>query len=288
MRHLVQHSPAFEDMQIVVHQDHVEVTHPEQWEFGFESLARKLAGSPDEEWPDLIEDHFIVLIAFAEPDPAELSNLADLQGPTEDVLPRTYVRLAAADSGVAEKAGYAEVVAPGLLWAFAFDGPEYISVMTDKHVRQHGFEQLWNAGLENLSRELPEDFMEVEGVYFGHGSVYVGSLPVILPWVIETVTGAAVEPHGALVSMPARNQFFFYAIRSSNAAGVDSAVHEMALLSGANYEDSGEERQLSPLVYWWSEATGFQAVAHHDETGAHRYFPDELQKVLSDLGVPQT
>ena len=53
MRHLARRSPAFAGMRVVVHDDHVEVTHPEPLVLGFESLSAALAGAPAGHWPDL-------------------------------------------------------------------------------------------------------------------------------------------------------------------------------------------------------------------------------------------
>ncbi|SDG10326.1 hypothetical protein SAMN05216553_105343 [Lentzea fradiae] len=277
MRHLARRSPAFIGMRIVVHEDHVEVTQPESLELGFETLSATLARTPAEDWPDLVDDHFRRVLTLATTD------TSDLEGPTESVLQHTYVRLATTDSGVAEVASYAEEIVPGLLWTLAFDRPESISVMKDEDVRRHGFEELWNAGLRNLSQELPDRFMEAGGVHYLQGSDYVGSLALILPWVVETVTGLTEMPHGALVAMPARDQFLFYVIGNEGTEGVLAAMEEIGRLAAECYSESAY--QLSSRVYWWSASNGFETVGHHNGTGMTTYYSDDFENVLFDVGV---
>lgn len=277
MRHLARRSPAFIGMRIVVHEDHVEVTHPESVELGFESLSATLARSPAEDWPDLVDDHFRRALTLATTD------TSDVEGPTESVLPHVYVRLATTDSGVAQAASYAEEIVPGLLWTFAFDRPESIAVMKDEDVRRHGFEQLWDAGLQNLARELPDRFMEAGGIRYLQGSDYVGSLGLITPWVVEAMTGLTETPHGVLVAMPARDQFIYYVIGDEGTEGVLAAMEEIGRLAAECYAES--PYQLSSRVYWWSAANGFETVGHHTGIGLTTYYSDDFENVLFDLGV---
>ena len=279
LRHLARRSPAFIGMRIVVHDDHVEVTHPESLELGVESLSATLAGAPADQWPELVDEHFRRIIALGTAD------TSDVEGPTEVVLQHTYLRLAPSDSGVGEIASYAEEITPGLLQVFAFDRPDSIVTMRDEDVRRHGFDRLYDAGLENLARELPERCTDLDGIYYLRGSDYVGSLVLVIPWVIEAVTGVADAPHGALVAMPARDQFLFHAIRDRDTAGVLAAVDEIGQLAAECHANSAH--QLSSRVYWWRPMPvgGLETVGHHNGAGLVTYYSDDFEDVLFTVGL---
>jgi hypothetical protein len=279
LRHLARRSPAFIGMRIVVHHDHVEIIHPEPLELGFESLSASLAGVPAGEWPDLVDDHFRRAITLGTADGA------DLEGPADVVLQRTYLRLATSDSGVTEVASYAEEITPGLLRVLAFDRPDSIVVMKDEDVLRHGYDQLCDAGAENLARELPDGFLEADGVYYLQGSDYVGSLVLIIPWVIEAVTGVADAPHGALVAMPARDQFVFHVIRDRDTAGVLAALDEVGRLTAECHANSAY--QLSSRVYWWRPwpVGGLETVGHHNGAGMATYYSGDFEDMLFTVGL---
>lgn len=279
LRHLARRSPAFIGKRVVVHDDHVEVTHPESLELGFESLSATLVDAPAGQWPDLVDEYFQRIIALGTADSS------DIEGPTEVVLQHTYVRLAPSDSGVSEIASYADEITPGLLRVFAFDRPESIVIMRDEDVRRHGFDQLYDAGLDNLARELPDQFLDADGVYYLHGSDYVGSLVLIIPWVIETVTGVADAPHGALVAMPARDQFIFHVLRDRDTEGVLAALDEVGRLAAECYANCAH--QLSSRVYWWRPMPvgGLETVGHHNGVGVVTYYSDDFEDMLFTVGL---
>ncbi|MFI7673159.1 hypothetical protein [Actinophytocola sp. NPDC049390] len=279
LRHLARRSPAFIGMRVIVHDDHVEVTHPESLELGFETLSATLANTPAGQWPEVVDEHFQRTIALGTQDSS------DIEGPTEVVLQHTYLRLAPADTGVADVASYADEITPGLLRVLAFDRPESIVVMRDEDVRRHGFDQLFDAGLENLAGELPDRYLESEGVYYLQGSDYVGSLVLVIPWVIEAVTGVADAPHGALVAMPARDQFLFHPIRDRDTAGVLAALDEIGQLTAECHANSAH--QLSSRVYWWRPMPvgGLETVGHHNGAGMVTYYSDDFEDVLFTVGI---
>ncbi|WP_158853342.1 hypothetical protein [Saccharothrix deserti] len=279
LRHLARRSPAFIGMRVVVHDDHVEVTHPESLVLGFESLSAALAGAPAGQWPDLVDEHFRRIIALGTAD------RSDVEGPTEAVLQRTYLHLATSDSEASEVASYADEITPGLLRVLAFDRPDSIVIMTDEDVRRHGFDRLYDAGLENLAGELPDRYLEADGIYYLRGSDYVGSLVLVIPWVIEAVTGVADAPHGALVAMPARDQLIFHVIRDRDTAGVLAALDEVGRLAAECYANSAY--QLSSLVYWWRPMPvgGLETVGHHNGAGVVTYYSDDFEDVLFTVGL---
>lgn len=157
--------------------------------------------------------------------------------------------------------------------------------MRDEDVQRHGFDQLFEAGVENLARELPDQYFESDGVYYLHGSDYVGSLVLIVSWVIEAVTGVADAPHGALVAMPARDQFLFHVIRDRDTAGVLAALDEIGRLTAECYANSAH--QLSSRVYWWRPMPvgELETVGHHNGIGMSNYYSDAFEDMLFTVGI---
>ena len=279
LRHLARRSPAFVGRRVVVHDDHVEVTHPESLVLGFETLSASLAGAPAGQWPDLVDEHFRRMLALGAVD------RSDVEGPTEAVLRHTYLYLTTSDSEAAEVASYAHEITPGLLRVLAFDRSEAIVIMTDDDVRRHGYDQLCDAGVENLARELPDRYIETDGVYYLRGSDYVGSLVLVIPWVIEAVTGVADAPYGALVAMPARDQLLFHVIRDRDTAGVLAALDEIGGLAAECYANSAY--QLSSLVYWWRPMPvgALETVGYHHGAGVVTCYSDDFEDVLFTVGL---
>lgn len=279
LRHLARRSPAFLGMRVVVHDDHVEVTHPEPLELGFESLSVALSGAPAGQWPEVVDEHFRRAIALATGD------RSDLEGPTEAVLQHTYARLATADSGVPAVASYADELAPGLLRVLAFDRQDAIVVMNDEDVLRHGFDRLYDAGIANLGRQLPDRYFATGDVYYLQGSDHVASLVLVIPWVIETVTGVIETPHGALVAMPARDQLIFHVIGDRDTEGLLAAVDEVGRLAAECHADSAY--QLSSQVYWWRPLPvgGLETVGHHNGIGVVTDYSDDFEDVLFTVGL---
>lgn len=187
----------------------------------------------------------------------------ELNGPTEAVLGRTYARLQPSE-GMPFPPNYAEEIAPGLVRTLAFDHPGHIQVMSDEHVRRHGLDRLHDAGLRNLTTQLQTaEYLQDEGVHLLEGSEYVGSLVLVLPWVIETVTGAAAPQQGALVAMPGRSQLIFHVIRDPDE--VWHARDKMMWLAGKWYSE--HTHQISPSVYWWrpEDAGSLEPVLESDD-----------------------
>lgn len=280
LRQLARRSPAFIGMRVVVHDNHVEVTHPESLVLGFESISATLAGAPAGQWPELVDEHFRRIIALGTGD------RSDVEGPTESVLPHTRLYLTTSTSEAAEVASYGVELAPGLLQVLAFDRPDTIVIMTDEDVRRHGFDRLYDAGAQNLAGELPDRFLEAgNGVYYLRGSDYVSALLLVIPWVIETVTGVADAPYGALVAIPARDQLLFHVLRDENAAGALAALEEIGQLAAECYENSSH--QLSSLVYWWRPMPvgALEPVGYHNGVGVVTDYSEDFEDVLLTVGL---
>ena len=281
LRNLVRRSPVFIGMRVVVHDDRVQVVSPEELEFGLAPVADAVAGSPADEWPGLVD-------AFLERLLTTLTNGSpELDGPTEELLDRVYARLRPAAGSPVEWWSYAREVAPGLLVVLALDHPAHVAILNDDQVARHGFERLFEAGLENLCRRLPDRYAERDGVYLLQGADHVGSAVLVLPWVVEAVTGAPEFPHGVLVAMPDHDLLIFHVLR--DGASARYALGEIARLAAMSYEESANE--LSPAVYWWSPGAELLApVAHHAGEGHGvigedlvTSFPPEFAALLDEL-----
>jgi hypothetical protein len=248
MRRMVIHALTSRGMRVEPRDDYFEVRDPRdpegQWEIGVTALSAQLARTPDESWTVVVDEfieRFVSAVGGRERDDATL------EGPTAPVLERTYARLVQAQS-LLSRPRYAKEIAPGLLRTLAFDSPQHISIIDDDHVRRHGFDRLHDAGLRNLATQLgTAEYVLDEGVHLLEGAEYVGSLVLVLSWVIETATGAAAPPEGALVAMPGRNQLMFHVIRDPDE--VWHARDKMIWLAAKWYSEHAY--QLSPWVYWW-------------------------------------
>ncbi|GAB3436563.1 DUF1444 domain-containing protein [Actinophytocola sediminis] len=275
LRRLVRRSPAFIGMRIEVQEDHVEVLHPEQLVLGFGSLSLLVADAPEGQWPEVVDQYLERILALGATEPPELS------GPTEELLGRIYVRLMEHPGPTYQLPDYVEELVPGLVTQFAFDLPDAIMNLTDEHVARHGFDRLYEAGMENLCRELPERYLEGDDVYVLQGSEYVGSLVLVIPWVIEALTGLTEVPNGALVAMPARDQLIFHVIRDREQT--TRAVAEIGRIAGEWYAEN--PFGISPRVYWWRPLPvgGLESVAHHDGDDVITYYSSEFADTLYEV-----
>lgn len=240
LRRLARRSPAFIGMKIQVHDDHVEVLEPHELQLGFDSVAARLAGTREDDWADAVDDYFRRIIEVI------TSGSAELNGPTEDILDHVYQRLLPSDMEFFPD--YASPIAPDLVWTLAFDRPDTIEVLGDAHVQRHGLEQLSEAGLANLCREVPERVAVGPGdIHVLEGSDYVGSLVLVMPWLTELICEEPEPPYGVLVAAPSRNVTIFHVIRG----GVESryAIGEIARLAAECADDASHP--LSRAVHWW-------------------------------------
>lgn len=281
LRNLVRRSPAFIGMRVVVHDDWVEVVEPEELELGLGPVLDAVADAPVDQWPDLVDDCLERLLR------ALTGGSPELDGPTEQVLDRIYARLRPAKGHPDGWWTYARELAPGLLVVLALDHPDHITILNDDHVQRHGFDRLLDVGLDNLCGQLPETYAACDGVYLLSGSDHVGSTVLVMPWVVEAVTGAPDLPHGVLVAMPNRATLVFHVLR--DGAGARYALGEIARLAAEYYEDT--PGPLSPKVYWWPPGSGvLEPVAHHAGDGDGvlgedlvTHYPADFADLLEEL-----
>ncbi|WP_020669391.1 hypothetical protein [Amycolatopsis nigrescens] len=263
LRNLIRRSPAFTGMRVVVHDDRVEVIEPEDLVLGLGPVLDAVLDAPMDQWADLVDDCLARLVG------AVTGGSPELDGPTEQLLDRVYARLRPVEGSPTGWWNYANEVAPGLLVVLALDHPEHIAILNDRQVQRHGFDRLVDAGLNNLCGQLPEGYAVCDDVYILCGSDYVGSTVLVLPWVVEAVTGAPDLPHGALVAMPNHGTLIFHVLRDGQ--GARYALGEIARLAAEYHQDApGAPGLLSPNVYWWQPGSQFlEPVAHHIGDGYH-------------------
>lgn len=197
----------------------------------------------EERWPELVAAHFSRL------------EQASTGGETaEELLRDVHARLLPVDALGPELAAamrYARVVAEGLVFAYALDGPTSVRILTDADVERAGLENLGQAAYANLLR-VP---VEHEAVPAGgrarlhslYGdSPFVASKALFLSAAVRQVTGAPLPDAGALVAVPNRHLLAYHPITDGS---VVDAVNALADLASAAYEDG--PGALSPRVYWW-------------------------------------
>ena len=254
LRNLVRRSPVFIGMRVVVRDDRVEVVEPEELEFTLYPVLEAVVDAPMDQWPSLVDDCLRRMLN------ALTGGSPELDGPTEQLLGRVYAKLRPVEGSPTEWWTYAREIAPDLLLVLALDHPDHIAILNDEQVNRHGFDRLLEAGMENLCGQLPNECVEHAGVFIVSGAEYVASTVLVVPWVVEAVTGDPDYRHGVLVAMPNDNVLVFHVVRDS--AGTRYAMGEIARVAAEEYADS--PRPLSPNVYWWPAESGvLEPVAHY-------------------------
>nr|WP_157528704.1 hypothetical protein [Kibdelosporangium sp. MJ126-NF4] len=254
---LVRRSPAFLGMRVEVHDDRVRVVQPHDLEIGLGPLIDAVVGVPVDQWADLVDDRLRRILG------ALTGGSPELDGPVEAVIDRIYARLRPVDGSPVEWWTYAREVAPGLLMVLALDHPDRVAILNDEQVRRHGYEQLVQAGLDNLCGQLPETYATNNGVYILSGGDYVGSAVLVMPWVVEAVTGVPELPYGVLVAMPTHGTLVFHVLH--DGAGAQYAMGEIARIAASYHAADSGPGPLSPNVYWWRPGAGFlEPVAYYD------------------------
>lgn len=272
LRNLVRRSPAFIGMRVVVHDDHVEVVAPEDLEFGLGPVVDAVAGAPADQWPDLVDaclSRILGLLVDGSPAPEP-----------GEVVDRVLARLRPAEGSPVDWWNYASEVAPGLLAVLALDHPDHVAILNDDQVRQYGGDRLIEAGFANLTGQLPDTYAEKDGVYVLDGGDFVASTVLIMPYVLEVVTGSPDHPHGALVAMPDHHRLIFHVLR--DGAGARYALSEIARLT-ADYHDA-DPNPISPHVYWLApDSAVLRPVARHADDADGVLGQDLLTRFPTDF-----
>ncbi|WP_143231162.1 hypothetical protein [Actinosynnema sp. ALI-1.44] len=257
LMNLVRRSPAFIGMRVVVHEDRVQVVEPHELEIGLGPVFDAVEGVPMAQWADLVDDRLNRVVDVL------VNGDSDLDGPVEHVIDRIYARLRPVEGSPVEWWTYAPEIAPGLLMVLALDHPDRVAILNDDRVRQYGYDQLIQAGLDNLCGQLPETYAVSDDVYILTGGEYVGSTVLVMPWVVEAVTGEREYPDGVLVAMPNHGTLIFHVLRDGAAARY--AMGEIARLAAGFHADASGPAPLTPYVYWLPSGAGYlEPVAHFD------------------------
>ncbi|MFF9587050.1 immunity 49 family protein [Streptomyces achromogenes] len=196
----------------------------------------------EEHWPGLVAAHFSRL------------EQASTGGETaEELLRGVHARLLPVDSlgpGLGAAMRYARVVAEGLVFAYALDGPTSVRILTDADVERAGLENLGQAAYANLLRvpvehePVPAGRARLHSLY--GDSPFVASKALFLSAAVRQVTGEPLPDAGALVAVPNRHLLAYHPITDGS---VVEAVNALAELASGAYEDG--PGALSPRVYWW-------------------------------------
>lgn len=256
LRNLIRRSPAFIGMRVELHEDRVEAG---EVVLGLGPVFDAVYDAPAELWPELVDGCLERMLGMV------TGGTSELDGPIEHLLDRVYMRLRPVDGSPEGWWNYAREVAPGLLAVLALDYPDRIAILNDDQVNRHGLERLAEVGLDNLCGQLPDTYAASDGVYLISGDDYVGSTVLVMPWVVQAVTGSPDLLHGVLVAMPNHGTLIFHIL--NDAAGAQYAMGEIARLAAECHEDTpGGPGLLSPNVYWWRPgATFLEPVAHHGD-----------------------
>ncbi|MER7466433.1 immunity 49 family protein [Streptomyces sp. NPDC097981] len=215
--------------------------------YALDGLAARCAQVPQEQWPELVAAHFEVL------------RRASRGGESsEELLRGAHARLLPVDSltpELVDRMRYARVVAEGLVFAYALDGPDSVRILTDADVERAGLETLGRAAYENLM-DVPVTYEEVpvEGRATLHSvygdSPFVASRALFLAETVRRLTGETLPEAGALVVVPTRHLLAYHPIADGT---VIDALNDLATYALRAHQDG--PGPLSPRVYWWYQGS---------------------------------
>ncbi|MEU0730603.1 immunity 49 family protein [Streptomyces sp. NPDC006140] len=229
-------------------------------QYSLESLAHTCSRAPEEHWPDLVAAHFDRLRQASQGDES-----------AEELLRGVHARLLPIDSIPSELLGslrYTRVVADGLVFAYALDGPTSVRLLTDRDVERAGLQALGEAARANLMRvPVRHEEVGVEGgarlrsVY--GDSPFVAGQALFLAEVAWKVVGERLPDAGALVVVPTRHNLVYHPIADGS---VVEAVNSLAAYALGAHEDG--PGALSPRVYWWHRGslTSLTVIDHETLT----------------------
>jgi hypothetical protein len=224
------------------------------------NLAHKCRHVPQESWPDLVAEHF-----------AALRQASQGGESAEELLRGVHARLLPVESFTPELANamrYARVVAEGLVFAYALDGPTSVRILTDEDVERAGLEELGQAAYENLMRvPVEHEEVSIEGRARLHSvygdSPFAASKALFLSEVAQQLVGEPLPDAGALVAVPNRHQLAYHPITDGSVA---DAINGLAAYALRAHEDG--PGALSPRVYWWHRGslTSLTVIDHDTRT----------------------
>ena len=228
--------------------------------YSLHDLAHTCRKAPEEHWPGLVAAHF-----------ARLRQASTGGESAEELLRGVHARLLPVESLTPELAGamrYARVVADGLVFAYALDGPTSVRILTDADVERAGLEQLGQAGHANLMGvPVRHEEVPVEGRARLHSlygdSPFVAGKALFLSEAARQHVGEPLPDGGALVAVPTRHNLVYHPIADGS---VVDAVNSLAAYALGAHEDG--PGALSPRVYWWHRGglTSLTVIDHDTRT----------------------
>ncbi|MDG4860338.1 immunity 49 family protein [Streptomyces sp. T-3] len=240
------------------------------------NLGQLCRREPQDRWPALVEQHFAQLRAASRGGES-----------AEELLRGTHARLLPTDTFTPELAGamrYARVVADGLVFAYALDGPTSVRILTDADVARTEIEELGAAAYRNLmSVPVKHDEVPIEGRALLHSlygdSLFVASKALFLSETVRQVTGEPLPAAGALVVVPTRHLLAYHPIVDGS---VVDAVNDLGAYGLGAYQDGPGE--LSPRLYWWHKGSLTSLTVIDDETRSFSVEPPpELLALMKGL-----
>jgi hypothetical protein len=234
------------------------------------NLAHWCRQVPEADWPQLVAAHF-----------ASLEQASRGGESPEELLRGAHARLLPVESLTPDVVGsmrYARVVADGLVFAYALDGPTSVRILTDDDVERAGLEDLGQAAHANLMRvPVEHEEVSIDGrarlhSFYGD-SLFVASKALFLSEAARQVTGEPLPDAGALVAVPNRHQLAYHPITDGSVADAVNGLAAYAL--EAHGDGPGA---LSPRVYWWHRGslTSLTVIDHDTRTFSLRPPPHLL------------
>ncbi|MFI0220403.1 immunity 49 family protein [Streptomyces lydicus] len=247
--------------------------------FPLQNLAHTCRHAPLDRWPELVAAHF-----------ADLRQASRGGESAEELLRGTHARLLPIESftqEIANSTRYARVVADGLVFAYALDGPTNVRILNDADVARAGLPRLGEAAYTNLMR-IPVKHEEVsfKGRAVLHSvygdSPFIASKALFLSELARQATGTPLPDAGALVVVPTRHLLAYHPIVDGS---VSDALNDLAMYALGAHEDG--PGSLSPRVYWWHQGglTSLTVIDHETRTFSLSPPPELLarMKVLTKL-----
>ncbi|NXY93781.1 immunity 49 family protein [Streptomyces sp. BR123] len=236
------------------------------YRYALNGLAARCARAPQEQWPRLVAAHFEMLRRASRGDES-----------AEELLRGAYARLLPVDSltpDLADRMRYARVVAEGLVFAYALDGPDSVRILTDVDVERAGLQALGQAAYENLMDvQVAYEDVPVEGRATLHSvygdSPFVASRALFLADTVRQLTGETLPEAGALVVVPTRHLLAYHPIADGT---VIDALNDLAAYALRAYQDG--PGPLSPRVYRWHQGGLTSLTVIDEETRTFSLQPD--------------
>ncbi|MFC9978223.1 hypothetical protein [Gordonia sp. NPDC127522] len=213
---------------------------------GLDSVFRRCASTPRDQWGPAIDLHFGQLVrARSDVPPSRLA--------PEEFESRVRTRLLtfdAVDSAPIDL-GYARRLADDLAMVLCIDNPETVAYLPSDEVSERGVDRLFVVGQRNTDAE-PVEFVSspTDGplTWVAGASVFIASKLGNMPAILHAVFGVSEAPDGVVVGVPDRNTICMHRVRDETAV---LAISDLATATAKRHETA--VGKLSPHIYYWRE-----------------------------------